>query len=237
MPSDPRALRGLVGARDLAQPLLTLRVAEGRVELSGATTANWVAKNANLLVDGYGSPASVGLLLPLHWQTACLLLAALATGATAVVGTQPDDVTGADLVLTTADRAGEVRGPLDVLVVSTHPLGAPLPGVPAGVGDHAREVPSYGDHWGGTAPTRPVVLAGSVPVEPAAVDAGPDDRVLVAVAPGTADGAGLLLGLLRAGAALVLAPDPGGLDLRAVVREEGVTATAGVDAEGLRRLG
>ena len=71
---------GLAGERDPAQPLLTLHSALGRVELSGATTANWVAKSANLLVDGYGGPGRVGLLLPLHWQTVALLLAGVATG-------------------------------------------------------------------------------------------------------------------------------------------------------------
>jgi hypothetical protein len=47
---------GLVGDRDPAQPLLTLYDGPARVELSGVTTANWVAKSANLLVDGLDRP-------------------------------------------------------------------------------------------------------------------------------------------------------------------------------------
>ena len=41
-----------------------------------------MAKSANLLVDGLGTPETVGLLLPLHWQTVALLLAGVTTGAT-----------------------------------------------------------------------------------------------------------------------------------------------------------
>ena len=42
--------------------LLTLLDGPARVELSGSTTANWVAKSANLMVDGLGAPERVGLL-------------------------------------------------------------------------------------------------------------------------------------------------------------------------------
>src|SRR5262247_2412085 len=49
-----------------------------RAELSGATLANWVAKTANLLVDGGGlGPGDrAAVLLPPHWQTAAVLLGA-----------------------------------------------------------------------------------------------------------------------------------------------------------------
>jgi uncharacterized protein (TIGR03089 family) len=214
------ATAGLVGPRDPAQPLLTLRVPEGRVELSGATTANWVAKTANLLVDGYASPARVGLLLPLHWQAVCVLLGAVAAGAEVVVGRVPDDLAACDLVLCTVDDAAALAAAPDLLVAPTHPLGAPPPGVPAGAGDLAREVPSYADHWGGPAPASYAVLVDGAPVEPAA---GPTtaDRVLVTGAlPDALPG---VLGALRAGAAVVLVPDPGAVDLDAVRAEERVT--------------
>ncbi len=96
---------GLAGPRDPAAPLLTLYDGDARVELSGATTANWVAKSANLLVDGLGGPRRVGLLLPLHWQTVALLLAAVATGAEVVVGSAE----GCDAVFASVDRLEQAQ--------------------------------------------------------------------------------------------------------------------------------
>lgn len=227
---------GLVGDRDPAQPLLTLVVREGRVELSGATTANWVAKNANLLVDGLGAPRSVGLVLPLHWQTVALLLAGVATGARVVVGARPDDVAGCDAAFTTLDLAEQVDAE-DVLAVSTHPLGAPGPPPGGLVQDHAREVPSYGDRWSGPGPGPADVVVGGAPLGPLPeLGLTASDRVLVDVDPADPAGLRLLLGVLRAGAAAVLAPGSSRLDLPAVVRSEGLTASAGLDVAGLRRV-
>lgn len=227
---------GLVGDRDPAQPLLTLVVPAGRVELSGATTANWVAKNANLLVDGLGGPARVGLVLPLHWQTVALLLAGVTTGATVVVGAGPADVAGCDAAFTTLGLADGVAAD-DVLAVSTHPLGAPGP-PPAGlVQDHAREVPTYGDRWSGPAPTGvDVVVAGAPLGDLPDVGLTAADRVLLDVDPADPAGLRALLGVLHAGAAAVLAPGAAALDLAAVVRQEGVTATAGAAVAGVRSL-
>ena len=100
-----QAWTGMAGDRDPAQPLLTLLDPAGRVELSGATTANWVAKSANLLVDGLGSPARVGLLLPLHWQAVALLLAGVASGATVVVADGPEALAGCEVVFTSPQHA------------------------------------------------------------------------------------------------------------------------------------
>jgi hypothetical protein len=97
---------GLVGERDPAQPLLTLYDGAARVELSGATTANWVAKSANLLVDGYGGPEQVGLLLPLHWQSVALLLAGVTAGARVVVGRDPADLAGCEARFTSPTPRG-----------------------------------------------------------------------------------------------------------------------------------
>lgn len=230
---------GLAGPRDPAQPLLTLYDGPARVELSGATTANWVAKSANLLVDGFGAPQRVGLLLPLHWQTVALLLASVATGASVVVVAEAAELAGCDLAFVSGDAAAAAleAGVDEVLALSGHPLGAPLAAVPAMVSDYAREVPSYGDHWGGPAPAGWTVEVGGSPLGALpALDVGPDDRVLVAVDP--ADPAGLagLLAVLAAGASLVLAPDPGRLDLASVAAGERLTASLGVDVAGLRRL-
>ena len=75
--------------RDPTRPLLTwYDDATGeRTELSGATLANWVAKTANLLVDGIGlGPGDrAGVSLPPHWQTAGVLLGCWSAGVEVVV--------------------------------------------------------------------------------------------------------------------------------------------------------
>lgn len=233
------ATGGLVGERDPAQPLLTHLDGPARVELSGATTANWVAKNANLLVDGYGGPQQVGVLLPLHWQAVCVLLAGVATGAAVTVAADADDLAGCELALTSADRAGAVlaAGVDDVLVVSLHPLGLATGPVPPGAGDHAAEVPGHGDHWGGPAPRSVQVRAAGRAVVPATgLGLGSGDRVLAALDLAVPGELAVLLGVLAAGSALVLVPDPAGVDLDRAVGVEQVSATAGVDVAGVRRL-
>ena len=229
---------GLVGEREPAQPLLTLH-APGRVELSGATTANWVAKSANLLVDGLGAPAQVGLLLPLHWQTVVLVLAGAATGARVVVAADAGQLAGCDAAFVLGEHAEAAldAGVDEVLALSGHPFGTPLPSVPALVTDYAREVPGHGDHWGGPARSAALVEAGGAPLPTLpALGLGPADRVLVAGDP--ADPA-LLAGLLAAtaaGGALVLAPEPHALDLPSVVASEAVTCTLGLALDGVRDL-
>ncbi|MGI8536448.1 MAG: TIGR03089 family protein [Mycobacteriales bacterium] len=232
---------GLAGERDLAQPLLTLYAGGGRVELSGATTANWVAKSANLLIDGLGAPQRVGLLLPLHWQTVALLLAGVATGATVVVARDPAELSGCEAAFVTDEHAEAAltAGVEEVLALSGHPLGAALPSVPAMVQDYAREVPSYADHWGGAAPARVAVEVGRRPLGPLPdLGLSPADRVLVAVEVADPQGLAGLLAVLSAGAALVLVPPPReGLDIAATATTELVTATLGVSVPGLRSVG
>ena len=215
--------------------MLTLHAGAGRVELSGATTANWVAKSANLLVDGYGGPTRVGLLLPLHWQTLALLLAGVATGATVVVADEPADLAGTEVAFVSAAHAEAAlqAGADEVLALSGHPLGARLPTVPPGVFDYAVEVPTYADSWTGPVPTRLDVEAGGA-VLPSLPELalGRADRVLVSVRPADPEGLAALLAVLRSGAALVLAPSPDSIDMPRVVAQEGVTATLGVDVEG-----
>ncbi|WP_280412430.1 TIGR03089 family protein, partial [Nocardia asiatica] len=63
-------------AREPAGPRVTYYddATGARIELSGATLANWAAKTANLIRDEFGlSPgARVAVLLPAHWQTAAV---------------------------------------------------------------------------------------------------------------------------------------------------------------------
>ena len=91
--SAPRPqLPGDVLARVLqkapAAPLITQYddATDERIELSAATLANWVAKTANLLQDEFdvGPGSAVAVALPVHWQTAAVLLAVWSCGATVV---------------------------------------------------------------------------------------------------------------------------------------------------------
>lgn len=231
---------GLTGDRDPAQPLVTLLAPAGRVELSGATTANWVAKSANLLVDGLGGPARVGLLLPLHWQAVALLLAGVATGATVVVADDADGLAGCEVAFTTADHAEAAldAGVDDVLALSGHPLGAPCGPLPALVTDYAREVPSYADHWGSRAAGPARLEVGGAPLAALpALGLDGSDRVLVTGRPGGPAVLAVLLATLGAGAALLLVPDPAAVDLERLAAQEGATAAHGLAVAGLRPLG
>jgi uncharacterized protein (TIGR03089 family) len=213
---------------------MTLYDGDARVEVSGATTANWVAKSANLLVDGLGTPDSIGLLLPLHWQAVVLILAGAATSTRVVLAAQPGDLAGCAAAFVRAEDAAAAldAGVDEVLALSGHPLGLPAPGLPPLVLDYAQEVPSYGDHFGGPAPATARIELGGKPVVPmTGVPAAA--RVLTTLDPAHPSGAAVLLGTLAAGASLVLLPAG---DAQRVAATEHVTATAGIDLEGLTRL-
>ena len=215
---------------------MTLYDGDARVELSGATTANWVAKSANLLVDSLGGPDRVGLLLPLHWQTVALLLAGAATGATVVLTEEPEALAGCAVAFVLADAAEAAldAGVDDVLALSGHPLGAPAAGLPPMVLDYAREVPSYGDHFGGPRPRRTPVEAGGRVVDPLDGFTGAD-RVLTTLPPADPQGAAVLLGALAAGASLVLLRGTAMNAAERIAETEQVTLTAGRDVPGLTR--
>ncbi len=205
--------------------------------MSGATTANWVAKSANLLVDGLGSPPRVGLLLPLHWQSVALLLATVATGATAVLATDAADLAGCDaaFVLATDAQAALDAGVDDVYALSGHPMGAPTLDLPPLVFDYAGEVPGHGDHFGGPSPAGVRVQVAGEPVLPTPGYAAAD-RLLTTLGFATAAGAAELLGALQAGASVVLLPDDPAA-ARDVAAAERVTRTAGIVLPGLAHVG
>src|SRR4051812_9309092 len=153
MPSPgPAALLANARTRDPARPLLThYDDATGeRVELSATTLANWVAKTANLLQDEFdvGPGSTVALALPVHWQTAAVLLAAWSCGA-AVLDTAVEDdgrVAGADVVLAEQDRvdALEEVATGELLGLSLHPLGMGMAGYAGPARDFALEVRAHG---------------------------------------------------------------------------------------------
>ena len=114
------------------------------------------------------------------------------------------------------ERRGPVRLEVDeVLVLSGHPMGVPVATLPALALDYAREVPTYGDHFGGPRPGGARLTCAGQPITPA-VGIGPLDRVQTSADLRTPEGAAVVLGALAAGASLVLVADgAAGVDLSA----------------------
>jgi len=250
-----------------------------RVELSARTFDNWVAKTANLLVDGLGAQPGdrAVLMLPAHWQTAVWLMACWSAGVVAepvpMPGSEPP---GAGPEAEPAARsgpyilaaAGEVLDTVidrtdaeEIVGLSLHALGGPLPDCPPGVLDYAVEVRAYGDRFApapSVTPDRPALtlpgrrvtkttLSGAgvayeaqAAAEKWGLDAG--DRILVDMPFTTLDG--VLCGLvapLASGASVIIQRnvDEAAVDRRVIL--EHVTAVAGLsgwnDATGsVRRL-
>src|SRR3954447_24204783 len=108
-------------AADPARPLLTWYddTTGERTELSGATLANWVAKTANLLVDGAGLAVgdTATVRLPPHWQTAAILLGCWASGVSITAGSSADIAFGTG----TQDADAPER-----YATALHPLALPM---------------------------------------------------------------------------------------------------------------
>ena len=250
MPTTLPDLLSVALQRDPAGPLFTHyddRTGE-RVELSSSTLDNWVAKTANLVVDGVGlGPGDrAAVLLPPHWQTAAVLLGCWSAGLTVTT-----EGGAADVTFAAAGRAAEAlgTGASDVYLLSLAPLGMRLREVPAGAQDYAVEVPGYGDHFPGgrVTPATPALADGGRETGHAAALAaataragelglGAGDRLLVAESPQTTP-LDWLLAPLAAGASVVLVrgADPSALPRRAA--DERVTAILGADVPGVRRAG
>ena len=166
----PQALSSVVG-HDPTAPLLTWYddATGDRTELSGATLDNWVAKTANLLIDGAGlAPGdAVAVLLPPHWQTAAIVLGVSAAGLAVSFPGRPQPV---DALFTTPSSAtssatGAADWPAaDRYATGLLPLAMPLREVPPGYVDYVTEVRNYGDHFRG-APVAADDLALAGPVE------------------------------------------------------------------------
>jgi len=215
-----------------ARPLLThYDDATGeRTELSATTTANWAAKSANLLRDECDvEPGTrVTLLLPAHWQSAAVLLAAWSCGA--VVTGPPGVGAEAEVVLTDAEQLPRARALASgaVVALSLDPFGRGLPDLPGDVVDFATQVRLHGDEFLAWEPVGPevVALGGHTVAQvlaqardrAAARGLSRGDRVLSTLDWDTPDGLGDgLLAVLAAGASLVQCrhPDPAAVDARA----------------------
>jgi uncharacterized protein (TIGR03089 family) len=256
----PAALLATARDRDPARPLLThYDDATGeRVELSATTLDNWVAKTANLLQDEFdvGTGSKVAVALPVHWQTAAVLLGVWSCGAAVIDAAAEDDgrLADADVVLAGQDRlaALEDAGVEELLGLSLHPLGMGMDGYAGPARDFALEVRVHGDAfvpYVAPDPAAPGLAVGGLELtlgglnDAAAELAGrlglaAGDRVLVDE--GTALEAGpvaWLLAPLSAGASIVLCRHPRPDRLAARAEAERVTATLGCRVEGVRELG
>jgi uncharacterized protein (TIGR03089 family) len=208
------SLLAFATASDPAQPVLTWYddSTGERVELSGLTLANWVAKTANLLVDGcgLGSGDRATVVLPPHWQTAAVLLGCWTAGLS--VGDSGDVVFATDAFDSAADSTAADR-----FLLGLAPMGLPIRGpLPAGWLDYVAEVRGHGDHFSPTtlvrqdAPACGVETHGALVARSAARAAElgipPGGRVLID-AGGHPDPVDWLLAPLAAGASVVLCKD------------------------------
>jgi uncharacterized protein (TIGR03089 family) len=259
-PEVPSDLLDDAVRRNAAAPLVTsYDDATGeRVELSATTLANWVAKTANLLQQEFDVEpgSSVAVALPVHWQTAAVLLAVWSCGATVLDSPAEDDgaLADADVVLVAQDRLAAVEEVAtgELLGLSLHPLGMGLTDYTGSARDFALEVRAAGDRftpWTPPDPTAPGLRAGGLELTLGGLTAAArelagrlglagGDRVLVDEATAAETGpVAWLLAPLAAGASLVLCrhPDPSGLAARAAT--ERVTATLGPEIDGIRALG
>jgi uncharacterized protein (TIGR03089 family) len=225
-------------AGDPAQPLLTWYddATGDRAELSGATLANWVAKTANLLVDGCGLSAGdvAAVDLPPHWQTAAVLLGCWSAGLrTAING--PDGP--ADVAFATASQASRHAGlGADVFGLALAPLAAPLADPPPGVVDFVTAVRVHGDHFSPPTPVGPDDpatgrvrhgdLCRAAAQRAGALGIATGDRVLLDAATHP-DPLDWLLAPLVVGASVVLCAnqDPTGLPIRAAAERVTVALT------------
>ena len=210
----------LRAAADPSQPLVTYYdMATGeRVELSTTTTANWVAKTSNFLVDELdvepGTRIRIGL--PSHWLTMVWILSAWNVGAAVVDHDATVGVSGPELVADEEHR----------LAASLRPLGGRFAQPPAGFVDLGAEVPGHGDHFVALDPPTPDTLA---------LDLGGDRRThaevlssvepvpdRLVVSPGAlARDVDLLAGACLGGGSLVVAASGTSEQIARVAQQEG----------------
>jgi len=151
---------------DPTRPLITFYddATGERTELSGATLANWVAKTANLLVDGCAlEPAMIAAVrLPAHWQTAAVLLGCWSAG----LAVDFDGTAGplAAVSFVAADRLTQLfedesfaalrSAGTETFGLALAPLAGPMhPPPPDGVLDYVLEVRRHGDHFASLVPS------------------------------------------------------------------------------------
>jgi uncharacterized protein (TIGR03089 family) len=260
-PLLPGDLLAAAVRRNAAAPLIThYDDATGeRIELSGTTLANWVAKTANLLQDEFDVAIGslVAVSLPVHWQTAAVLLATWSCGA-AVLETAAEDegaLSGVDVVLAEQARLVPLEEVVDgdlLVGLSLHPLGMGMTGYVGPARDFAAEVRVHGDAFVALAPPDPAApglvagglnltlgeLGGAAAELATRLGMTTGDRVLVDEHVAAEAGPiTWLLAPLAAGASIVLCRNAVAEGLASRAASERVTATLGRRIEGIRELG
>ena len=143
----------LRGIESPDQPFITYYDAESgeRVELSATTTANWVAKTSNFLIDSLDVDLGVRLRLdlPTHWESLVWILAAWNVGVTLADSDASVAVVGPSLE---ADE--EIR-----VALSLRPMGMRFAEEPAGFIDYNAEVLGHSDYFQSFDPPSPGSLA------------------------------------------------------------------------------
>lgn len=206
MPAVSSTLADLTSRRrDPSAPLITyydMSTGE-RVELSGTTTANWVAKTSNLLVDDLDAEVGtrIRIGLPAHWLRFVWLLSAWNVGAAVVTDSADIGISGPDLIGDEEHR----------LAASLRPLGGRfLDGPGNGFLDLAIEVPSHSDYFIASETPGPETIALDLKGAPPATHADllastpPDARRLITT-PTTIDAdARLVVAACLGGGSLVI---------------------------------
>jgi len=147
---------------DPGSPLITFYddATGERVELSAVTFDNWVAKTANLIVDGlgFGRGDTAAVVLPPHWQTLVVIAGCWAAGLGVTTTPAGDEAVlfGAEGWPVGGPPAG---GSADTVLLSLRPLGGGLVAPPGpGTLDYAADVRTYGDRFAGP-PVSPAAVA------------------------------------------------------------------------------
>lgn len=151
-------------SRDPSAPFVTYYdgTTGERTELSGTSFANWQAKTANYLRDGFGLEAGdrLTLDLPLHWITPVWIAAARALAVTVSIAPASQVPASTDLLVVGPSSLAHAPTSCDVVACSllpfAQPFGKPLP---TGVEDYFAEIRNYGDHF-----DAPAVSHGTDPV-------------------------------------------------------------------------
>ena len=140
---------------DAASPFVTFynQASGERIELSGTTFDNWVAKTANFLHDDFDvtAGANIGLELPPHWLTPVWIAAIGKVGSTVLAGPRinPRYSPLLDAVVVGPDSVTQPPDADEVIACSLRPLGLPFSDpLPPGVVDYSAEVRAHGDYFG-----------------------------------------------------------------------------------------
>lgn len=138
-------------SRDPSAPFVTFYDGDRaeRTELSGTSFANWQAKTANYLRDGFGLEAAnrINLRLPLHWIVPVWVAAArhLDVAVSITDGANVPELT--DVAVVGPKSISDAPTTCDVVACSLRPLAQPFADrLPVGVEDFFAEVRNYGDH-------------------------------------------------------------------------------------------